>query len=61
VLNHTLQGVMAVYNRYDYLAQCRDALCLWSQHLLEMLKTDDIEHGLTSDHRANRELSRPVH
>jgi integrase len=30
VLNHTMQGVMAVYNRHDYMDECRQALNLWA-------------------------------
>jgi integrase len=33
IQNHTMQGVMAVYNRYDYAKECRAALELWSKKL----------------------------
>jgi integrase len=33
VLNHTLQGVQAVYNQHDYLAEKRDALEAWANRL----------------------------
>jgi integrase len=32
-LNHTMQGVMAVYNRHDYLQERREALDLWGAEL----------------------------
>ena len=37
VLGHKLQGVLAVYNRYDYDQEKRQALGLWEQRLLEIL------------------------
>ncbi|HEX6996132.1 MAG TPA: tyrosine-type recombinase/integrase [Gammaproteobacteria bacterium] len=33
VLNHSLEGMDAVYDRYDYLDEKRDALQLWADHL----------------------------
>jgi integrase len=42
IQNHTMQGVMAVYNRYDYAKECSVALELWSKYLsaLPPAKTD---------------------
>lgn len=37
VLGHKLQGILAVYNRYDYDQEKRQALGLWEQRLLEIL------------------------
>jgi integrase len=39
VLNHTLGGLVAVYDKSDYLPERRRALELWASHL------DDIENG----------------
>ena len=36
ILNHTMQGVMAVYNRHDYMDECRQALNLWAERLREI-------------------------
>ena len=38
IQNHTMQGVMAVYNRYDYAKECRAALNLWSQKSSKLAK-----------------------
>jgi integrase len=32
-LNHKLPGIKAVYNRFDYGPQCRDAWERWSKHI----------------------------
>lgn len=37
VLGHKLQGVMAIYNRYDYAAEKRQALEKWEASLREIL------------------------
>jgi integrase len=37
VLNHTLQGVQAVYNRHSYDAEKREALNRWAGHLGRIL------------------------
>ncbi|MEW6490548.1 MAG: integrase arm-type DNA-binding domain-containing protein [Thermodesulfobacteriota bacterium] len=37
VLNHTLQGVQAVYNRHSYDAEKREALNRWGAHLGRIL------------------------
>lgn len=33
VMGHKLQGMLAIYNRHDYVAEKRDALTTWSDHL----------------------------
>jgi len=33
ILNHASRGVTAVYNRYDYLDEKRDALNAWAERL----------------------------
>jgi hypothetical protein len=41
VLNHqagTISGVAAVYQRYEFLAERREALLAWSQHVQVMLR-----------------------
>ncbi len=38
VLNHSMQGVMAVYNRYDYMMERRSALDKWSEHILGIIR-----------------------
>ncbi len=40
ILGHTMQGVMAVYNRNDYPAEQRDALAKWA-HRIELLARDE--------------------
>jgi hypothetical protein len=40
VLNHqsgTISGVAAVYNRFQYLDERRDALCAWGRYLETLL------------------------
>jgi len=37
VLGHKLQGVLAIYNRYDYAAEKRQALERWESRLREIL------------------------
>ena len=37
VLNHALQGVDAIYDRFDYLEPKRAALDLWARHLAEIV------------------------
>jgi integrase len=39
VLNHTEQGVSAIYDRYDYLEQKRDFLEAWSRHMRQLVET----------------------
>jgi hypothetical protein len=41
ILNHTMQGVMAVYNRHDYLKERRQALDLWAERLLAIVEAED--------------------
>jgi integrase len=36
ILNHTLDGVMAIYNRHDYLPERRAALDLWAETILKL-------------------------
>jgi len=38
VLNHALEGVDKVYDRFDYLEPKRKALDLWAQHLAEIVE-----------------------
>ena len=38
ILNHTMSGVMAVYNRYQYLNESVDALNLWGRQLQEVIR-----------------------
>jgi integrase len=35
VIGHTLPGIIAVYDRYSYLAEKRDALNRWAVHVLQ--------------------------
>ena len=37
VLGHKLQGVLAIYNRYDYKVEKRQALALWERKLGQIL------------------------
>lgn len=37
VLSHKLQGIAAVYNRYDYLSEKRQALEKWERHLRRLV------------------------
>ncbi len=41
ILNHTMQGVMAVYNRHDYMDERRDALNLWGERLRAILEAKE--------------------
>jgi integrase len=36
ILNHTMQGVLAVYNRHDYFAECSKALNRWALHIQDV-------------------------
>lgn len=41
ILNHatgTIQGVARVYNRYEYLAERKDALDVWARHIQRLVK-----------------------
>lgn len=38
ILNHTIQGVAGVYNRWDYYGEKKDALAVWADHLMEIKK-----------------------
>jgi integrase len=38
MLNHSMQGVMAIYNRHDYAPERTEAAQLWADQLLELLK-----------------------
>jgi integrase len=38
ILNHALEGVDKVYDRFDYLERKRAALDLWAKHLAEIIK-----------------------
>jgi len=37
VIGHTLPGIIAVYDRYSYLAEKRDALNRWATHVLRVV------------------------
>jgi integrase len=37
VLNHSLQGMMRVYNQHDYLNEKRNALNRWTDHLADIV------------------------
>jgi integrase len=40
LLNHasgTISGVAAIYNRFQYAAQMRDAIEMWEKHLKKLL------------------------
>jgi len=41
VLGHKLQGMMAVYNRYSYDTEKRQALSLWERRLKEIIGVTD--------------------
>jgi len=43
ILNHTMQGVMAVYNRHEYLAECQQGMDLWSQRLRALTQTGPLQ------------------
>ena len=36
VLNHAMPGLQAVYNRHSYIAEKRNALALWAEHVLSV-------------------------
>ncbi|NVN99284.1 MAG: site-specific integrase [Geobacteraceae bacterium] len=44
-LNHTMQGVMAVYNRAEYAPEKRAAWRLWVRHLLRQRKSPRLVAG----------------
>ncbi len=50
ILGHKLQGLLAVYNRYDYEKEKRQALALWEQRLSEIL-------GLTEKNKNGKVIS----
>ncbi len=37
VLNHTMQGVLAIYNRHDYYAECTEALNKWAMQVRRLI------------------------
>jgi integrase len=37
VLNHAMPGLQAVYNRHNYLAEKREALTLWADHVQNLV------------------------
>jgi hypothetical protein len=41
ILNHTMQGVMAVYNRHDYMEERRQALNQWAERLRAIVEAED--------------------
>ncbi len=41
ILNHQMEGVMAVYNRHDYWDECVDAMNQWANRLNVIIKSDD--------------------
>lgn len=38
IQNHTMQGVLAIYNRYDYAKECKAAMNLWGARLKKLTK-----------------------
>ncbi|MCG9056638.1 tyrosine-type recombinase/integrase [Laribacter hongkongensis] len=40
ILNHQMEGVMAVYNRAQYLAEREEALNIWGKKMAELIATD---------------------
>jgi len=48
VLGHKLQGILAVYNRYDYDQEKRQALEAWERALMHVLgmETGEIDNVL---------------
>ena len=45
LLNHTsgqISGVAAIYNRFSYVKEMREAVVLWERHLAELLSQKDI-------------------
>jgi integrase len=48
VLGHKLQGILAVYNRYDYDQEKRQALEAWERALMHILgmETGEIDNVL---------------
>lgn len=38
ILNHTMPGVMAIYNRHDYAKDRKNALDLWGDHVLQIVQ-----------------------
>ncbi len=41
ILNHKMQGVMAVYNKAEYLDEKKEALLLWSEKIKQIMNSDD--------------------
>jgi len=41
IQNHTMQGVMAVYNRYDYAKECQAALDQWAATIVMLEKNPE--------------------
>lgn len=39
ILNHTLEGVLAIYNRFDYMPERIEALNNWSNRILELTES----------------------
>ena len=62
ILNHTMQGVMGVYNRHDYFEDCRLGLQLWGDRVDQLLRqTPDetvIDSGLP-DHQSAPVIEHP--
>jgi len=40
ILNHTMPGVMAIYNRHDYADERKKALNSWGQHVLQVVAAE---------------------
>lgn len=38
ILNHSMQGVMAVYNRSEYLPEKMEAMKIWSEKVKKLLE-----------------------
>ena len=41
VIGHKLEGMLAVYNVHSYLAEKRDALNRWAEHLASIMARPD--------------------
>lgn len=63
ILNHTMQGVMAVYNRHTYFNECRKALDIWANRIEVIVaggaNVVPIHRGDRTRREATADLSRP--
>lgn len=62
ILNHAMQGVMAVYNRHDYAEDRRQALEAWGTHVLKLVSTvPDAAHQESGGAKVHEHLNPPNH